>query len=40
MLMKAIGSVVVYGFALYGLGGFLKRVHAVSKAKPQVHVDG
>lgn len=40
MLMKAIGSVVVYGFALYGVGGFLVRIHAVRKAQPQVHVDG
>ena len=26
-MLKIVGSVVVYGFALFGLGVYLRRVH-------------
>ena len=26
-MLKVVGSVVVYGFALFGLGVYLRRVH-------------
>jgi hypothetical protein len=30
-MLKVIGSVVVYGFAMFGLGVYLQRMHARRK---------
>ena len=34
-MLKAIGGVIVYGFAVFGLGVYLQRVHARHKEKPR-----
>lgn len=34
-MLKAIGGVVVYGFAVFGLGVYLKHVHARRREKAE-----
>lgn len=34
-MLKVVGGIVVYGFAMFGLGVYLQRVHAKRKEEAE-----